>query len=158
MVKIDISATSEFTLEISASDLDLNDDVFSDIHLRIYVKHLSNGIQIMLDISANALLECDRTLRTFVAPLSNSYELLLFNQGHQLNEDDMMESIQLDPQQRVFDATDVIRDVLMLAVPPRNVAPDAEDIHIQTIYGAPSVEADHRWSPLLAVRDKLTSQ
>jgi len=158
MVRIDISATAEFTFNISASDLDLDGDLFSDIHLEASVKHLKNGIQVVLDIVANAVLECDRTLEKFVAPLSNSYELLLLSTMPQIDEEDLIEYIQLDPQQRVFDAKDVIRDILLLAVPPRKVAPDAEDASIQMIYGAPSMEVDHRWSLLLAVRDELNQQ
>ena len=155
MVKIDISAPAEFTFNVSASNLDLDEDLFSDIHLEVYVKHLKNGIQVVLDVFANAVLECDRTLEKFVAPLSNSYELLLLSTMPKIDEEDLIEYIQLDPKQRVFDATDVIRDIIMLAVPSRKVAPDAEDVRIQTIYGAPSMEVDHRWSPLLAVRDGL---
>ena len=69
-----------------------------------------------------------------------------------------MEQIELEPRQRVLDLTSIARDTLILAIPVRKVAPEAEELQIQTVFGAPAEESDHRWSALLAMREEQANK
>ncbi len=154
MIKFDISSPQGGRLELSASDLGLNQSQFSEIQAQLEIEQLNEGVHITLDVCAKARMECDRTLREFVAPVSNVHEMQIYTFGHKPPEEDMMEQVELEPKQRIFDLTDTIRDTLMLAIPARKVAPEAEELQIQTVFGAPDMELDQRWSALLAVRQE----
>ncbi|MCY4159940.1 MAG: YceD family protein [Bacteroidetes bacterium] len=161
MLKVDITLPWSGNFEVSASELDLDDEKFSEIQVTLSVMPSDGPTRMTIGVCAKALLECDRTLCEFVAPVSNSHELSFWRQHpYEIENDmenDMTEQIELDPAQRVYDLTDVVRDTLMLAVPARNVAPEAEELQIQTVFGAPTSEADQRWSPLIAVREELST-
>ncbi len=154
MLKLDLSAPQDYCFEVSASDLGLRREKFSHIQVDLRSEQFNGTTRVYLGIGALALLECDRSLREFMAPVDNAHELFLYPHGQIPVEDDLIEQIELDPRQRVFDLTEVIRDTLMLAIPARKVAPEAEDLQLQTVFGAPTLEADHRWSPLLALREE----
>ena len=158
MFKIDLTAAPQSRdFEIPASDLDLNEKGFSDIQVHLECDQLQGRTRMLLEVCAKVLLECDRTLREFVAPVVNTHELHLYPHGHahEQPEDELVDKLELDPGQRMFDLTDVIRDTLMLAIPVRKVAPEAEHLQIQTIFGAQQPETDQRWSALRAVRDQF---
>ncbi|MCY3594958.1 MAG: DUF177 domain-containing protein [Bacteroidetes bacterium] len=154
MIKFDLSAPQGGSLEVSASDLGLDQAKFSKIHAHLEVEQLDGGMHVTLEVRAQARLECDRTLQEFVAPVANVHEMLLYTYGQKPPDEDMVEQVELEPKQRVFDLTETIRDTLMLAIPARKVAPEAEELQIQTVFGAPDTEADQRWSALLAVREE----
>ena len=156
MLKVDLSAPCGGSFKVSASDLGLSCSKFSKIRVTLEAEQLDKTIRVVLEVCAQALLECDRTLREFVAPVSNSHEIVLYHQGQEPVKDDMIEQIELDPGQRMYDLTEAIRDTLVLAIPVRKVAPEAEEIQIQTVFGAPNLDADPRWSALLAVRKELS--
>src|SRR5690606_37846589 len=56
-----------------------------------------------------------------------------------------------------LDLTDAVRDTLLLALPLRRVAPEAEDAEIPTSFGAPTDAegnpVDDRWEALRRLRD-----
>ena len=156
MFKIDLTtAPQSRDFEIPASDLDLGEKDFSEIQVHLESNQFQGRTRVLLEVRAKVLLECDRTLREFVAPVINTHELHLYAHGLQQPEDEMTETFELDPGQRVFDLTDVIRDTLMLAIPVRKVAPEAEQLQIQTIFGAQQPQSDQRWSALLTVREQF---
>jgi len=155
MVKIDLTRFQEHCLEITATDIGLCSEKFSDIFVKVELKKVTDAVVVSMKVTANALMECDRTLREFVGSVSNRHELLLHYNQPDLGEDELLEPIKIDPKQRIFDATDVIRDLLKLAIPLRKIAPDAEEETIQTVFGARNPEIDHRWAPLLDVREEL---
>ncbi|MYH07214.1 MAG: DUF177 domain-containing protein, partial [Rhodothermaceae bacterium] len=115
-------------------------------------------LRVTIGVQSDALLECDRTLKEFVKPVRNSHELLLLRYGQEPNADVAMEQIELEPRQRVLDLTSIARDTLILAIPVRKVAPEAEELQIQTVFGAPAEESDHRWSALLAMREEQANK
>ena len=154
MIKFDLSAPQGGRFEVSASDLGLDQAKFSKIQAHLEVEQLDGGMHVTLEVRAQARLECDRTLQEFVSPVANVHEMLLYPFGQKPPEDDMIERVELEPKQRVFDLTEIIRDTLMLAIPARKVAPEAQELQIQTVFGAPDTEADQRWSALLAVREE----
>lgn len=154
MIKFDLSAPQGGSFEVSALDLDLDQAKFSEIQAHLEVEQVVGGMRVSLEVCAKARMECDRTLQEFVAPVVNVHEMLLYPSGQKPPEEDLIEPVELEPKQRVFDLTETIRDTLMLAIPVRKVAPEAEELEIQTVFGTPATEADQRWSALLAVREE----
>lgn len=155
MLKFDLAAPQGGSFEVSASDLGLSPEKFSDIQAFLKFKQLEGTTHIILEVEANVLMECDRTLREFVGPIVNVNEMILYPHGQKPPEDDVVEQVELAPRQQVFDLTEVLHDTLVLGIPVRKVAPDAEELQIQTVFGASPTEADQRWSPLLAVREEI---
>ena len=156
MFKVDLSAPQDSSFEASASDFGLSNTKFSNIRVALRAEQSGEGMRVLLDVHAEVRLACDRTLREFTAPVSNAHKILLLRPGQETAEDDMTEPVELDHGQRIYDLTDVIRDLLLLAIPVRKVAPDAENLPIQTVFGAPVPDADPRWSALLAMRGELS--
>ncbi len=156
MIKFDLSTPQGGSFEVSASDLGLDQAKFSEIQTDLEIEQLDGAIHVTLKVRAKACLECDRTLQEFVAPVANVHEMLLYTYGQKPSEENMIEQVELEPKQRVFDLMETIRDTLMLAIPARKVAPEAEELQIQTVFGAPATEADQRWSALLAVREEYS--
>lgn len=154
MLKIDLTAPQGGQFELVASDLDLDPEVFSNIQVNLEVRQSDDTLRVIIGVQSDALLECDRTLKEFVKPIRNTQELLLLKYGQEPNADVTTEQIELEPRQRMLDLTSVARDALILAIPVRKVAPEAEELQIQTIFGAPAEESDHRWSALLAMREE----
>ncbi|MCY4673318.1 MAG: DUF177 domain-containing protein [Bacteroidetes bacterium] len=154
MLKVDLTAPQGGLFELVASDLDLDPAIFSKIQVNLEFKQSEDTLRVIIGVQSDALLECDRTLQEFVMPISNTHELLLLTRGQEPDADGTTEQIELEPRQRVLDLTSIARDALMLAIPVRKVAPEAEELQIQTSFGAPAEEADHRWSALLAMREE----
>ena len=67
---------------------------------------------------------------------------------------DCDETVTFNTAMSHVDLTDAVRDTLLLALPARRVGPGAEDVEIQTVFGAPDGEllGDYRWGALLALR------
>ncbi len=149
MVKVNLFNCKEQRFQITASDVGLSNQIFSDIFVKVTLKHVTDLISVTLEVSANALMECDRTLREFVGPISNRYVLYLHYNQLEFNDDELTEYIQIAPKQQIFDATDVIHDLLQLAIPLRKISPEAKQEPLQAVFGESTPETDHRWSPLL---------
>lgn len=158
MLKIDLTEPQGGQFELVASDLDLDPEIFSSIQVNLEVKQSDDTLRVTIGVQSDALLECDRTLKKFVNPVRNSHELLLLRYGQEPNADVAMEQIELEPRQRVLDLTSIARDTLILAIPVRKVAPEAEELQIQTVFGAPAEGSDHRWSALLAMREEQANK
>lgn len=154
MLKVDLTAPQGGQFELVASDLDLDPKIFSNIQANLEVKQSDDTLRVTIRVRSDALLECDRTLKEFVKPICNTHELLLLRYGQEPDADVTMEQVELEPRQRVLDLTSIARDALILAIPVRKVAPEAEELQIQTVFGAPAEESDHRWSALLAMREE----
>ncbi len=154
MLKIDLAEPQGGQFELVASDLDLDPAVFSNIQANLEVQQSDDTLRVIIGVQSDALLECDRTLKEFVKPIRNTQEVLLLRNGQEPDADVTTEQIELEPRQRVLDLTNVVRDALILAIPVRKVAPEAEELQLQTVFGAPAEESDHRWSALLAMREE----
>lgn len=140
----------------AADDLDLDPEVFSDIAVTADVTD-GREILVTLNVTATARLVCSRTLVEFDEPLSNSLTLLAI-------EEDAVDGVRGNGgPDAIGDQPDVVgivggiidlatpaRDLLMLSVPFRPVAPEARDIEIQTSWGPDDDDdlADPRWAAL----------
>ncbi len=164
MLRIDLTPYPEgvhpLALEVEAQALDLDPDLFADIHVEGLLDVRRDRALVSFEARARATLECDRTLARFTQPIAGSYRILFAPESlarrPDTEEDDCEEVRLLDAAERTIDLTDAVRDTLLLAVPPRKVAPGAEDLDLPTVFGAPTAEGeppiDPRWEALRALR------
>lgn len=161
MLRIKINTLSQgvhdFELEPSAEDLDLDPGCFSDIHVDARLDVYAERILAHLDMRADAALECDRTLRPFTQPVTGTYSVLFARpELVESGETDFADIRALLPADTEIDVTEAVRDTLMLALPVRRIAPGAEDMEIQTHFGAPASEdvIDPRWEALRKLQER----
>ncbi|HMB93743.1 MAG TPA: DUF177 domain-containing protein [Rhodothermales bacterium] len=162
MLRIDLTPFSngvhQVTLEPDAQTLDLDPDRFADIEVDVVLDIRHDQVLVTLDAAAVATLACDRTLVLFDQPIAGSYSLLFSvpSRMQEADDEDPFAEVQELPRDRTIDLTDAVRDTLMLAIPVRKVAPEAEDQEIPTAFGAPEEgdepAIDPRWEALKALR------
>ncbi len=134
-------------------ELGLDPGQYADVYVTVTMKRAAEQILVILEASATAMLVCDRTLDGFRSSVRGMYRLLLVPEASEPAVD-YDETVTFDTAMRHVDLTDAVRDTLLLALPARRVAPGAEDVEIQTVFGAPDGESlgDYRWGALLALR------
>ena len=169
MLRIDLTSYDEglhtLDLEPSAEDLALDPDRFSDIEVAVQLDVRGRRVLVTFTASAQASLECVRTLAPFQQRLEGDYRML-FAPAAQLRSRDAVHDFEevhaLDPSDREIDLTEAVRDTLLLAVPTRPVAPGAEAVELPSAFGAPAPgeepEGDPRWAALRALRDDAHEQ
>lgn len=164
MLQIDLISLDdglhEQTLSPSPEDLNLDPDEFSDISVDVRLD-LSNGRAFAsFDIRATAHLVCDRTAVAFSQPVEGNYSIL-FVPPDQIPDDADEENILPLPMDEMgLDLTQPARDTLLLALPVRRVAPEAEDKEIETVFGATLDKdgnpIDDRWEALRGLQSDNT--
>lgn len=161
-----------FTIEIGALEagvhslsyapdvesIDLDPEKFRDVKVEARLDVSERRLLVLLDVSATATLECDRTLRIFDQEIGGSYHLLYAPPEFLSEDDEAYDEVRpLDPAEKEIDVTEVVRDTILLAVPARSVAPGAEEEDIQTEFGAPDDggdDIDPRWAELKKLRSE----
>ena len=131
----------------TANELDLDPEVFSDIKVQFSLDLAKRQISVSMQVEAIVKLQCDRTLVMFDQPLSGKYAVLF---SEALPGGDAEDVLPFSANDRVIDVTKPVRDTLVLAVPSRKVAPEAEDVDIQLSYKNSETEdeVDPRWAAL----------
>lgn len=160
MLQIDLSAREdglhEENLRLSPEDLELDPAIFSDIATTVRLD-LSNGrVFASYDISAVATLECDRTSVEFKQPVEGSHSVLFLPPDQIPSDSDEENVLPLGAGETEIDLTSSARDTLMLSLPVRRVAPQAEGKEIDTVFGATldkdGVPIDDRWDALRSLQ------
>lgn len=149
----------ERTFRPEAEALELDPSVFRDVNVSARLDVAETQILVSLTVRAQAILECDRTLRSFDRQIEGTYCVLFSCAGFASGSKDRCNEVRLlDPSDRVLDLTDVARDTILLAVPARRIAPGAEDIDIPTTFGIPKGTQDNsidpRWEALGALKSE----
>ena len=153
LLKISLSTSKVDRFEVPAACLGLDQEIFQNIKVQLDCKKLDNGgMHVVLEVSSDVEMDCDRTLKRFTAPVAGSHEMVLYTEDQEADVDSC-EYIELDPGQRFFDLSETVHDTLLLAIPARKVAPEAENQPIQTVFGVPAPEVDQRWAALLTSQD-----
>lgn len=132
-------------------EVDLDPAVFADVHVDLRIDATARRILIDLDASATAHLTCDRTLVPFTLPVSGTHQLLYTTEADSEATDDAEVHVYpLSPGDRTLDLTEAVRDTLVLALPLRRIAPEAENVDLNLRYGTPAEEdaIDPRWAAL----------
>lgn len=164
MLTVDISSLSPGIHRVerspSAEAVDLDPATFDQIHVEAELQYHRNRILVTLHAEAIATLTCDRTLKQYEQPVSDTYALLFGPPEMVGQEGEEFEEVRpLDPTDNELDLTDVVRDTLLLALPQRRIAPDAPDAPVEETFGPPpeKVEddspADPRWEKLRELRE-----
>lgn len=163
MLTIDITSLPEgihhLELAPSASDANLDPSTFRDIHVDVVLQHHRDRILVKMQARATAELTCDRTLRQYDQDIGESYNVLFGPPSMVGREGEEFDEVRpLDSTDREIDLTDVVRDTLLLALPQRQVAPEAEGEDITQTFGEPDDDSgesptDPRWSELKKLKD-----
>lgn len=159
MLRIEITpfeaGMHQVELRPEAEAVDLDPGTFRDIVVDAHLQVQEKRILVVLQASATARLECDRTLKPFDKRLEGSYSVLFATPEFARMDEDAYDDVRaFDPGDTYLDLTDVVRDTLVLAIPQRCIAPGADEIDIETEYGAPVGEdyIDPRWEALRKLR------
>lgn len=163
MLRIDLAPLGEgihrFAFDPEPATLELDPEQFADIDVEVILDYHNRRALATLTARAVATLECDRTLQMFDLPVEGTYSVLFVPAalgGAGAEDDDAYSEVRvLDPSQHEIDLTEAARDTLVLALPARRVAPGAEDMELQTVYGEPEDEEsdiDPRWEALRKLR------
>lgn len=163
MLTIDITSLPEgihhLELDPSPGDVNLDPATFDDVRLDVVLQHHRDRILVKLQATATAELTCDRTLRPYDQAIEGAYNVLFGPPSMVGQEGEEFDEVRpLDSSDREIDLTDVVRDTLLLAIPQRRVAPDAEDEPITQTFGDTSEEsdegpADPRWNELQKLKE-----
>jgi len=153
-----------FDFAPQAKDLDLDPDVFRDIVVSVEVQ-VGDEVVVDAGASATARLVCSRTNAEFDQDVSDTLTLLAVDTGSleadSATEDpangdssaDGLDLVGIDGE--VIDLAIPVRDIILLSVPVRPVAPEAIDLELPTSYGADRDDtADPRWAALERLRSR----
>lgn len=138
------------TLTPQAEDVGLDPEMFENIHADVRLN--VTGPRILADFTARAtaLLECDRTLKPFSQQVEGDFQVLFVPPPaeEEIDPDDAG-TRPLAEGQTSIDLTEPVRDTLLLALPLKRIAPDAQDTEIETVFGRSESDlADDRWEAL----------
>lgn len=156
MLRVDLTALDdglhEMELTPTADDLDLDPEVFDDIAVALQLDIAERRVRASYATRATATLECDRTLVEYQQPVEASHEVLFTAADIDPDAEDIYP---LPESARELDIAEPVRDTLLLSLPLRRVAPEAEEVEIPTRFGAPAEgePADDRWAALRRLRD-----
>ncbi|MDX1418849.1 MAG: DUF177 domain-containing protein [Rubricoccaceae bacterium] len=161
MLKIDIAALADGlhdqTLRVPPDALDLDPAVFSEAVLELRLDVADHRILAAFDVASVATLTCDRTLVDYEQPVRGRHTVLFVSPDRLPPEGDDEDVRPLPDDATALDLTEPVRDTLLLALPLRRVAPEAEDAEIPSSFGAPTDGDGHpiddRWEALRRLRD-----
>lgn len=134
-----------------------------DVHVEGVLQKQSGRYSVSASVAAVARLMCDRSLEEFDEPLEASFDLeyrvdsaLAAEQRGRIAELDDEEVRGLRDDEKAIDITEDVRQVLMLAIPARRVAPAYRDKNLDEIFPSikgrdaeqPSKDVDDRWEAL----------
>lgn len=159
MLRVDLTALDdglhEMELTPSPADLGLDPEVFSDIAVALQLDVAERRVRAAFATRAVATLECDRTLAEYQEQVEGAHEVLFTDRPIGEEDEDVYPLPDHPPE---VDLTEPVRDTLLLALPLRRVAPDAEEAEIPTRFGGPGEgePADDRWAALRQLRGELS--
>ena len=156
MICIDIKSLKpgihEFDWDPTAQALDLDPEIFDQLHVAVQLDFHPSRILVHLSTTAEAQLTCDRTLEPFTQHVEGGHTVLFSGEGLiDAGEDSDDDVRPLKSNDEEIDLTDLVRDTFILSIPVRKIAPGAEDEEIPLAFGAPDAEEsaiDPRWEAL----------
>ncbi|MFP4227470.1 MAG: YceD family protein [Salinivenus sp.] len=165
MLTVDIASLSPGIHHVefapAPEEVDLDPSMFSDLQVEVELQYHRDRILVKMQAAATATLTCDRTLKEYEQPVAGGYSLLFGPPEMVGQEGEAFEEVRpLTPSDTELDLTDVVRDTLVLALPQRRIAPEAEGEPVERVFGAPAEEeesddpVDPRWSELEKLREE----
>lgn len=144
-----------FSFQPLAEDLELDPSLFANISVEAQVSLQEGQALVQFDAAADAALVCDRTLKPFTQRVLGSYQVLFTDEVRTVQAADLEEDLRPYPiHNHELVITDAVRDTLLLAIPIRKIAPDAEEADLPMQFGKPTDEddIDPRWAALKGLR------
>lgn len=142
----------EFSDTFPAEALELAGDDFSDLSLSLKLDLKVGQALVSFQVTGIAHLICDRTLQAFDQTVSGAFQVLYSDKAVTMPEHERGEDLWPFPHSTlVLSLTEPVRDTLLLALPIRRVAPNAEEQDIQLSFGGPNDKdepSDLRWAAL----------
>ncbi len=141
----------------SSGDLDIDPEVFSDIQIEARLDYTPRRILVTLEATALAHLVCDRTLVPFDQTVNGTHQLLYTTDTDLSEPGNAEDEIHpLTPGTTTLDLSEPARDTLLLSLPLRRIAPEAEEIDLNLSYGPPKKEddIDPRWAALKKLKEE----
>jgi uncharacterized protein len=162
MLRIDIAALADGlharTLRVEPDALGLDPAMFDEAVVALKLDVAGRRILAAFDVTSVATLECDRTLVEYRQPVHGRHAVLFLPPEQLPAADGRDDVLPLPDEATELDLTEAVRDTLLLALPLRRVAPEAEDAEIPTTFGAPTDAEgnpiDDRWEALRRLRDE----
>lgn len=148
MLTFDLAEGEHAHIACDARDVDLDPDMFSALGIQIEQECHAGRRRLRIQAEADVCMVCDRTQRAFTRRIAGEHKLALLKAEEPTYERTDAYCLVLEPWQNRIDLTKIVRDTLLLAVPVRKVAPDAEDLVIPTVYGAPEEPEHSCWEAL----------
>ena len=156
MLKIALGIPETYRFEPGPEALELDSQVFSNVSIEVRTAPTGHYTQVDVQAHATVSLICDRTLKEFLYPLVGRCTVLYVADsagvatGPVGEYDELCYFTNLD---RYVDLRPIVRDTVMLAVPARAVAPTAESVDIQSVFGGPDQAVDERWVALRTISE-----
>ena len=158
MLTFDLLAAEQRRFLPDAEDLGLDPDMFSALGVTVAQMRGPDGRRLNIEAEAAVQLTCDRTLQPYESRIKGTYELALLTPDQQPEDQEEVDQLVLEPQQTSIDLTAAVRDTLLLAVPVRKVAPEAEDLVIETVFGPVESPESTRWAALKQLQEPITCE
>lgn len=164
MLRVDLSpfdegldeGSYEQTLSPSADDLGLDPEVFSTIVLDLRLDVAERRVLASFKVRAVATLECDRTLVSYQQSVRGDHAVLFVPPDQIPTDSDDDALLPLADSDTEIDLTEPVRNTLILSLPLRHVAPEAEHAEITTSFGEQEMldgaPVDDRWDALRSLR------
>ncbi|MDI6400456.1 DUF177 domain-containing protein [Balneolaceae bacterium ANBcel3] len=144
---------SEEKLSMSAEELDILESGIKNVFLTLEFNKQDDHIRIQCHYRTEAEFVCDRSLDTYEAETTGSYEVVFQNRVIDEREDLGGALKSMDPSQNVIDITREIRDGVLLSIPVKKIHPryinDGEISGYSASFGETEDDStDPRWDSL----------
>lgn len=137
--------------------LDLNGMVYKELRLLVAFERREFAIRVDMGVSAEILLNCDRSLEDYWQQIEGSYSILFKAGIDEEVEEAQMSVRRLDISGNIINIEDEVRDTILLAVPIRKVHPrfyDANGELTELELPQQSVDQiDPRWDALRSLKE-----
>jgi uncharacterized metal-binding protein YceD (DUF177 family) len=154
-------------IKLTPDDLDLSPYRFEGGDIQIHFYRSSEFIQTDYLVQADVELICDRSLETFIYPVSTSYEVIFKTDVQQETESDDTAVRRFDFTTNKFSIEKEVRDSVMLEIPMRKIHPkylddegkitDFETRRFGAEQKPENQLSDPRWKKLKQLKNKAES-
>jgi len=165
MIKIYVKGLKDGLHDVELSEPvnavpDISEEFFGNIEVTGKLRILGNRFNFTGKVVCSANLICDRTLKEFVQIIEAEFSAAyIVNTSGSAIDDFVQEEKEriLSKEEKYIDITDDVREVLILNVPMKKIAPDVNDMEFEDIYPEYSAKKnkkidEDRWSALKNIK------
>lgn len=164
MIKIFIQGLKDgeydIDIESPANDVpEMVEEFFGNIHVEGKLRKFAGRFTFIAEVECLAKLICDRSLTEFEENIEADIKLSFKADGYKTNETDPETGVILfNPDDKYLDITDEIREILILNLPMKRIAPEYRKKDFSEIYPEYAVKTeeegilDDRWEALKKLR------